>query len=145
MRWWDGSGSSHLFFIIQATCNSWACFGWDSQASIEAIVTWDISCKWVSKYASDLEFSIYFYQNRGTTSNLFFPYPWIGQLHLDQGCISQISILRQSRSLNSSRLSSTDNNSNNFKRIQLILYISFNCQQINWDCLFDQLIVRKSL
>ena len=35
----DGSRTSHLFFIIKATCNSWARFGWDSQACIKAIGT----------------------------------------------------------------------------------------------------------
>ena len=53
----DGSRSSHLFFIIKATCNSWACFGWDSQACFQAIGTRGVSCKRVSKYASDLELS----------------------------------------------------------------------------------------
>ena len=51
----EGSRSSHLFFIIKATCNSLACFGWDSQACIQAIGTRDVCCKRVSKYASDQE------------------------------------------------------------------------------------------
>ena len=44
-----GCRSSHLFFIINATCNNCACFVWDNQACILAIGTR------VSKYASDLE------------------------------------------------------------------------------------------
>ena len=43
------------FFIIKATCNSCACFGWDTQACTRAIGTRDVSCKWVSRYAFDLE------------------------------------------------------------------------------------------
>ena len=81
----DGSRSSHLFFIIKATCNSFACFGWDTQVCILAIGTRDVSNKWVSKYASDLErISLStFTKTGGTTSNSSFPYPWVRQLHLD--------------------------------------------------------------
>ena len=52
----DGTRSSHLFFIIKDTCNSCACFGWDTQA-IQAIGTRDVSNIGVSKYASDLGWS----------------------------------------------------------------------------------------
>ena len=53
----DGSRSSHLFFTIEATCRGCAWFGWDTQVCIQAIVTRDVSSKWVSKYAFDLEWS----------------------------------------------------------------------------------------
>ena len=32
-----------------------------------------------------MKFYIYFYQNKGTKSKVFFPYPWVGEPHLDQG------------------------------------------------------------
>ena len=52
-----GSRSSLLFFTIKATCRGCAWFGWDTQVCIQAIGTKDVSCKWVSKYAFDLEWS----------------------------------------------------------------------------------------
>ena len=57
-----------------------------------------------------MKFSIYFYQNRGTISNMLFPWPWVKQLHLDQGCMSQISILRQFSSENGPLFALTGNN-----------------------------------
>ena len=107
-----GSRSSHLFFIFKATCGGCAWFDWDTQVCIQAIGTRDVSSKCVGKHAFDLEWSslIYFYQNRGTTSNMFFPCPWARPLLLDQGCMSQIFILRQFSSENGSLLSLTGNN-----------------------------------
>ena len=75
---------------------------------------------------------IYFYQHRGTTSNMLFPYPWIRQLHSDQGCISQICILRQFSSLNGSLLSSTGNN-----------FLSTNVS--NWSYTFPQMLKDLSM
>ena len=51
-----------------------------------------------------MKFSIYLYQSRGTMSYMLFPCPWVGQLHVDQGCISQFS------SENGPLLSLTGNN-----------------------------------
>ena len=62
---------------------------------------------------------------------MFFPYPSVWQLHLDQGCISQMFILRQYSSGNGSLVSLTSNN--------------FNFQHINFNCLCDQLLVHNSL
>ena len=59
---------------------------------------------------SRTKFYIYFYQNRGTTSKVFFPYPRVGEPHLDQGCISQMFILRLFSSENGSLVSLTGNN-----------------------------------
>ena len=59
---------------------------------------------------SRLKLSVYFYQNRSTTSNMLFLCPWVRQLHLDQGCMSQIFILRQFSSENGSLLSLTGYN-----------------------------------
>ena len=52
-----GSRGSHLFFIFKATCRGCAWFGWETQVCIQAIGTRDVSSKWVSKYAFDLEWS----------------------------------------------------------------------------------------
>ena len=54
-----GSRSSHLFFIIKDTRNSCTCFGWDTQACIQATGTRDVSITGVSKYAFDLEEVLY--------------------------------------------------------------------------------------
>ena len=130
-----------LFFIIKATCNSCACFGWDTQACIQAIVTRGVSSEWISKSRTKYN---YLYQNRGTKSKMFFPYPWVGEPHLDHGFISQMFILKQFSSENDSCL---------FdwlqllvhKPIQLILYFLLSWQHINFDCLSDQLLVHNSL
>ena len=52
-----GSRSSHLFFIFKTTYRGCAWFGWDTQVCIQAIGTRDVSSKWVSKYAFDIEWS----------------------------------------------------------------------------------------
>ena len=114
----DGSTSSHLFLIIKATHNSCACFGWDTQACIHATGKKDVSSKWVSKYASDLERS---YLSNSTKTD-----PQVRQLHLDQGCMSQILTLRQFSSENGSPLSSTGNK-----------FLSTNVS--NWSYIFPHL------
>ena len=92
-------------------------------------------CLW-----SRTKFSIYFYQCRGTASNVFFPYLWLRQLHLDQGCMSQIFIWGNS-ALYTALFSLLDwQLLLVHKRIQLILYFSLSCQQINLDCLCDPLL-----
>ena len=45
----------HFLFLIKATCDSCARFGWDTQACIQAIGTRDVSSEWISKYAFDLK------------------------------------------------------------------------------------------
>ena len=47
---------------------------------------------------------------QGTKSKVFFPNPWIGEQQLDQGCISQMFILRLFSSENGSLVSLTGNN-----------------------------------
>ena len=130
-----------LFFIIKATCNSCACFGWDTQACIQAIGTRDVSSEWISKYVFDLE------QNsiststktRGLKSKVFFPSPWVGEPHLDQGykCLyvyfKAIQLWKQlSCHFDWQQLLV-------HKPIQYILYF------FNFDCLCDQLLVHNCL
>ena len=107
------SRSSHLFFIIKATCRGCAWLGWDTQVCIRAIGTRDNSSKSVNKYAFDQEWSSLstFTKTFTTTSNMFFPCPWVRQLQLDQGCMSKMFIFRQFSSENGSFLSLTGNNS----------------------------------
>ena len=99
-----------LFFIIKATCNSCACFVWDTQACIQAIGTRDVSSEWISKYALDLERSSISTSTKTGIQKVLFPYPWVGEPHLDQGFISQMFIWRQFNSENGSLVSLTGNN-----------------------------------
>ena len=127
--------------------NSCACFGWDTQACIHATGKRDVTSKWVRKYTSDLERSSLFNstKNRGTASNESFSNPWVRQLQLDQGCISQIFTLKQFSSENGSPLCLrlATNFCQQMCPIDLTFFLS--CQKINFDCLCDQLLVRNSL
>ena len=128
----DGSRSSHLFFIIEATCNSGACFGWDTQACNQAIGTRAVTSIWVSKYASDLErsFPSTSTKSRGTTSNIFLPYSLDQTAELGSGM--HMSNIFEAIQLLKGLVSCFNwEQVLVHKRIPLILYFFLRCHQIN--------------
>ena len=89
------------------------------------------------------EFIYLLLQKQG--NSMFIYYPWVRQLQFDQGGLSQIFILRQSRSEKWLFSLFYWKQFLVHQRIELILYFFLSCEQINSDCLCDQLIVQNSL
>ena len=142
----DGSKNSHLFVITKATCNSCACFGWDTQACIQAIGTRGVSSKWVSRYASDLEGSslstftktgaqqvTWSFHILGSGSCTWIRDAWVKYLFWGNSDIWMALFYLRLETTSCPQTYPIDR----------ILFL--NWQQTNLDCLWDQPLVRNSL
>ena len=135
---------SDLFFIIKATCNSCACFGWDTLACIEAIGTRDVSSEWMSKYAFDLERSSISTSTKTGVQKVKCSFLSRGAafgsgIHKSNVFLKAIQLWKRLSCLFDWQQLLVH------EPIQLILYFLLSWQHINFDCLCYQLFVHNSL
>ena len=128
-------------FIIKATLNSCACFCWDTQTCIQATGKRDVSSKWFGKYASELE------QISQSNSTKTEAQQVVLSLSLSQAAAFGSGMHTSNIYFKAipfwKRLSSL------FDWQQLLVHqyiqLILSCQQINFICLCDQLLVHNSL